>query len=151
VPAPCRGLRGCPDLKAMLVVVSMLPLIRLGLPVMDVQRPAQPLVRSLHRVPERGPVARVRRSKRSDWGTAMDDDTERADLERRISESGWHILRDEEVGDGYIVEFQQGSYTEHHPGAETWVSQGSDRNDAYRRFLEEVAGENLSGGKSASA
>ena len=38
----------------------------------------------------------------------MEDDTERADLARRISEAGWHILRDEQVEDGYVVEFQQG-------------------------------------------
>ena len=76
----------------------------------------------------------------------MDDDAERSDLERRISEAGWHILRDEQVGDGYVVEFQQGSYTEYHPGAETRTSQGVDRNDAYRRFLEELPAENLVSG-----
>ena len=76
----------------------------------------------------------------------MVDDAERAELERRISEAGWHILRDEEVGDGYVVEFQQGNYTEYHPGAETRSSQGLDRNDAYRRFLEELAAENLASG-----
>ena len=73
----------------------------------------------------------------------MDDDTERADLERRISEAGWHILRDEQLGDGYLVEFQQGDYTEYHPGAETRSSQGLDRNDAYRHFLEELSAENV--------
>ena len=72
----------------------------------------------------------------------MEDDTERADLERRISEAAWHILRDEQVGDGYVVEFQQGSYTEYHPGAETRSSTGHDRNDAYRRFLNELTVEN---------
>jgi hypothetical protein len=72
----------------------------------------------------------------------MEDDTERADLERRISEAGWHILRDEQVGDGYVVEFQQGSYTEYHPRAETRSSTGHDRNDAYRRFLNELTVEN---------
>ena len=76
----------------------------------------------------------------------MDDDTERADLARRISEAGWHILRDEEVGDGYVVEFQQGNYTEYHPGAETRSSQGQDRNDAYRRFLEELGTGHLASG-----
>jgi hypothetical protein len=76
----------------------------------------------------------------------MEDDTERADLERRISEAGWHILRDEQVGDGYVVEFQQGSYTEYHPGAETRSSTGHDRNDAYRRFLDELAAGNLATG-----
>jgi hypothetical protein len=76
----------------------------------------------------------------------MDDDTERADLERRISEAGWHILRDEQVGEGYVVEFQQGDYTEYHPGAETRSSQGIDRNDAYRRFLEQLSAENLTSG-----
>jgi hypothetical protein len=77
----------------------------------------------------------------------MEDDAERADLERRISEAGWHILRDEQVGDGYVVEFQQGDYTEYHPGAETRSSQGQDRNDAYRRFLEELSAENLASGR----
>jgi len=72
----------------------------------------------------------------------MDDDTERTDLARRISEAGWHILRDEQVEDGYVVEFQQGTYTEYHPGAETRSSTGHDRNDAYRRFLDELATEN---------
>ena len=76
----------------------------------------------------------------------MDDDTERADLARRISEAGWHILRDEQVGDNYVVEFQQGDYTEYHPGAATRSSQGTDRNDAYRRFLEELSAGNLSSG-----
>jgi hypothetical protein len=76
----------------------------------------------------------------------MEDDTERADLARRISESGWHILRDEQVDDGYVVEFQQGTYTEYHPGAETRSSTGKDRNDAYRRFLEELAAGNPAGG-----
>ena len=76
----------------------------------------------------------------------MDDDAERSDLERRITEAGWHILRDEQVGDGYVVEFQQGSYAEYHPGAETRTSQGLDRNDAYRRFLEELPAENLVSG-----
>jgi hypothetical protein len=72
----------------------------------------------------------------------MENETERADLERRISESGWHILRDEQVDDGYVVEFQQGTYTEYHPGAETRSSRGLDRNDAYRHFLQELAAEN---------
>ncbi len=76
----------------------------------------------------------------------MDEATERADLERRISEAGWHILRDEQVGDGYVVEFQQGNYTEYHPGAETRSSQGLDRNDAYRRFLEELGAEHPTSG-----
>jgi hypothetical protein len=76
----------------------------------------------------------------------MEDETERADLERRISGAGWHILRDEQVGDGYVVEFQQGTYTEYHPGAETRSSQGAVRNDAYRRFLEELGAENLASG-----
>ena len=76
----------------------------------------------------------------------MDDDAERAELERRISEAGWHILRDEEVADGYVVKFQQGTYTEYHPGAETRTSQGLDRNDTYRRFLEELTAENRTSG-----
>jgi hypothetical protein len=77
----------------------------------------------------------------------MDDEAERSDLERRISEAGWHIIRDEQVGDGFVVEFQQGSYTEYHPGAETRTSQGLDRNDAYRRFLEKLPAENLASGR----
>ena len=77
----------------------------------------------------------------------MEVDTERADLARRITEAGWHILRDEQVDDGYVVEFQQGSYTEYHPGAETRTSQGLDRNDAYRRFLEELPAENVVSGR----
>jgi hypothetical protein len=77
----------------------------------------------------------------------MMDDTERADLERRISEAGWHILRDEQVGGGYVVEFQQGNYTEYHPGAETRSSQGVDRNDAYRHFLQELATEKPASGR----
>jgi hypothetical protein len=76
----------------------------------------------------------------------MADDAERAELEHRISEAGWHILRDEEVTDGYVVEFQQGTYTEYHPGAETRSSQGLDRNDTYRRFLEELTAENRASG-----
>jgi hypothetical protein len=76
----------------------------------------------------------------------MEDDAERADLARRISEAGWHILRDEQVADGYVVEFQQGTYTEYHPGAGTRSSTGQDRNDAYRRFLDELAAENRAGG-----
>jgi hypothetical protein len=92
------------------------------------------------------PAGDERRSGRREWGGIMEDDTERADLERRISEAGWHILRDEHVGDGYVVEFQQGTYTEYHPGAETRSSQGSDRNDAYRRFLEELGTEHFASG-----
>jgi hypothetical protein len=88
----------------------------------------------------------MRRSRTRDGRRMMEEDTERADLERRISEAGWHILRDEQVGDGYVVEFQQGTYTEYHPGAETRSSQGLDRNDAYRRFLEELAAEQLASG-----
>jgi hypothetical protein len=104
------------------------------------------LVRSLRRLPKWTSAAEVRRSGKSEGRTGMDDDAERSDLERRISEAGWHILRDEQVGDGYVVEFQQGSYTEYHPGAETRSSQGLDRNDAYRRFLEEISAENLTSG-----
>ena len=76
----------------------------------------------------------------------MDDDTERTDLERRISGAGWQILKDEQAGDGYVVEFQQGNYTKYDPGAETQSSQGIDRNDAYRRLLEELSAENFTGG-----
>jgi hypothetical protein len=78
----------------------------------------------------------------SDGRRLMEDDTERADLARRISEAGWHILRDEQVDDGYVVEFQQGTYTEYHPGAETRSAAGQDRSDAYRQFLEQLAAEN---------
>jgi hypothetical protein len=66
----------------------------------------------------------------------------RAELERRISEAGWHIVRDDQVGDGYTVEFQRAPAAEFVPGAETRSSSGSDRNDAYRRFLDELAAEN---------
>jgi hypothetical protein len=45
-----------------------------------------------------------------------------------------------------VVEFQQGTYTEYHPGAGTRSSTGQDRNDAYRRFLDELAAENRAGG-----
>ena len=63
----------------------------------------------------------------------------RADLERRIGAAGWHIVRDEEVPDGFEVEFQQGSPVEFHPGAATRTVRGADRNDAYRRFLETLS------------
>ena len=69
----------------------------------------------------------------------MDEDTERAELEHRITEAGWHILRDGLAPDGHVVEFQQGSPVEFHPGAETRTSTGHDRNDAYRRFLDALA------------
>ena len=92
------------------------------------------------------PLESAHRAESSDGGRVMEDDTERADLERRISEAGWHILRDEQVGDGYVVEFQQGSYTEYHPGAETQSSTGHDRNDAYRCFLDELTVENPASG-----
>jgi len=70
----------------------------------------------------------------------MDEEyAEQSDLERRISEAGWHILREEHVADGYVVEYQQGSPTGFHLRAETRTSKGEDRNDAYRRFLEELA------------
>ena len=76
----------------------------------------------------------------------MDEDAERADLERRISDAGWHILRDEHAPEGYMVEFQQGTYTVFHPGAATRTSTGQDRNDAYRHFLNELAAEDPVGG-----
>jgi hypothetical protein len=69
----------------------------------------------------------------------MDEDVVRAELEHRISEAGWHILRDGLSPDGHVVEFQQGSPIEFHPGAETRTTVGHDRNDAYRRFLDEIA------------
>ena len=69
----------------------------------------------------------------------MDEEyDERADLERRISEAGWHIVRDDEVEGGYTVEFQRAPTAEFVPGAETRTSSGVDRNDAYRRFLQEL-------------
>ena len=69
----------------------------------------------------------------------MDEEyDERADLERRISEAGWHIVRDDEVEGGYTVEFQRAPAAEFVPGAETRTSSGVDRNDAYRRFLQEL-------------
>jgi hypothetical protein len=69
----------------------------------------------------------------------MDEEyDERADLERRISEAGWHIVRDDEVEGGYTVEFQRAPAAEFVPGAETRTSSGADRNDAYRRFLQEL-------------
>lgn len=74
------------------------------------------------------------------------DDAARADLERRISAAGWHIVRDEEVPGGYEVEFQRGSPEEFHPGAETRTIRGADRNDAYRRFLDELLAGNVAGG-----
>ncbi len=72
---------------------------------------------------------------------------ERADLERRISEAGWHIVRDDQIGDGYTVEFQQAPAAEFVPGAETRTASGSDRNDAYRRFLEELGAGDLAAGR----
>jgi hypothetical protein len=104
------------------------------------------VVQSLRRLPMWTPAASERRSGTSDRRRLMEDDTERADLARRISEAGWHILRDEQVEDGYVVEFQQGDYTEYHPGAETRSTTGQDRKDAYRRFLEEMAPENPASG-----
>jgi hypothetical protein len=63
---------------------------------------------------------------------------EEAALARRISEAGWHILRDEHVADGYVVEFQHGPPDGYHLRAQTRTSKGIDRNDAYRHFLEEI-------------
>jgi hypothetical protein len=63
---------------------------------------------------------------------------EQAEYERRISEAGWHIVRDEQIPDGHRVEFQQGDPTEFHLKSAIRTVEGSDRNDAYRRFLEEV-------------
>ena len=92
------------------------------------------------------PVAGMQWFGTSDGRRLIEDNAERADLERRISEAGWHILRDEQVEDGYVVEFQQGSYAEYHPGAETRSSTGHHRNDAYRRFLNELTVENSASG-----
>jgi len=75
-----------------------------------------------------------------DENRLMDQElAERAELERRISEAGWHIVRDEQVTEGFLVEFRQGSPAEFDPEAASWTSQGSDRNDAYRRFLDALA------------
>lgn len=63
---------------------------------------------------------------------------EQAAYEHRISEAGWHILRDEQVSDGHVVEFQQGPPDSFHLKAATRTIQGKDRNDAYRHFLEEL-------------
>lgn len=63
---------------------------------------------------------------------------EQADYERRINEAGWHIVRDEQIPDGHSVEFQQGDPTEFHLKSAIRNVEGSDRNDAYRRFLEEL-------------
>jgi hypothetical protein len=74
-------------------------------------------------------------------GRAMDIErelAEQADLERRINEAGWHIVRDEQIPDGHRVEFQQGDPTEFHLKSAIRMVDGSDRNDAYRRFLEEI-------------
>ncbi len=67
---------------------------------------------------------------------------EQAELERRIGEAGWHIVRDDQVGDGYTVEFQRAPAAEFIPGAETRTTAGASRNEAYRRFLDELAAEN---------
>ena len=80
----------------------------------------------------------------SEGGSVMDQEyAERSDLERRISEAGWHIVRDDAVEGGYAVEFQRAPAAEFVPGAETRTSTGTDRNDAYRRFLDELTAEDL--------
>ncbi len=71
---------------------------------------------------------------------------EQAELERRIAEAGWHIVRDDQIGDGYTVEFQRAPLAEFVPGAETRTASGASRNDAYRRFLNELGTENRPGG-----
>ena len=68
---------------------------------------------------------------------------EQAELERQISEAGWHIVRDDQVGDGYTVEFQRAPAAEFVPGAETRTASGADRNEAYRRFLDELSAGDL--------
>jgi hypothetical protein len=66
----------------------------------------------------------------------MDQDyAESAELEQRVSGAGWHIVRDAEIPGGYAVEFQQAPYSEFVPDAPTRTVEGSDRNDAIRRFL----------------
>jgi hypothetical protein len=71
------------------------------------------------------------------------EDTELAELERRISSAGWHIVRDVPDQAGFTVEFQHAPPTEFVPGAETRTSQGLDRADAYRRFLDDLAAEGI--------
>jgi hypothetical protein len=63
---------------------------------------------------------------------------ERSTLERRIADAGWHILRDQRVPDGYLVEFQQGPPSGYHLHAQTRKSKGRSRAEAYRRFLAEL-------------
>lgn len=72
---------------------------------------------------------------------------ERVELERRISEAGWHIVRDDQIGDGYRVEFQRAPAAEFVPGAQTRTSSGRDRNDAYRQFLIELGVEDPAAGR----
>lgn len=70
----------------------------------------------------------------------MDQDyAESAELERRVSEAGWHIVRDAEIPAGYAVEFQHAPYSEFDPDAETRTVEGTDRDDAIRRFLAGLA------------
>jgi hypothetical protein len=93
----------------------------------------------------------ARRQKRKGGQSAMTEDVTltdvvaeeatQAELQRQIAEAGWHILRDEEGPDGFMVEFQRGTYEEFHPGAETLTIWGASRTDAYRRFLAEFAAE----------
>jgi hypothetical protein len=68
-----------------------------------------------------------------------EDAAAQAELERRISEAGWHIVRDVHDPDGFTVEFQHAPPTEFVAGAETRTMRGTDRNDAYRRFLDDLA------------
>ena len=44
------------------------------------------------------------------------EEATQAELQRQIAEAGWHILRDEQGPDGFMVEFQRGDYAEFHPG-----------------------------------
>ena len=68
----------------------------------------------------------------------IEKETAQAEIQRQVAEAGWHILRDEQTPDGFMVEFQRGDYSEFHPGAETRMVYGADRGDAYRRFLDDL-------------
>ena len=74
-----------------------------------------------------------------------EENAERAALERRISEAGWHVLRDVHAPEGYEVEFQHAPHASFVPGAEIRLCRGKDRNDAYRRFLDELAADHPAG------
>jgi hypothetical protein len=66
------------------------------------------------------------------------DETAQAELQRQIAQAGWHIIRDEQTADRFMVEFQRGDFSEFHAGAETRSVYGTSRTDAYRRFLDDL-------------